>query len=60
MQGGRKGLLDNSRDICAGTFKATVKYGAHNGLTSEARPALKAQCSKARKGSKHAKHHGSR
>jgi hypothetical protein len=53
MQGGKKGLLENSRNICNGTFKATVKYGAHNGLTSEASPALKAQCPKARKAKKH-------
>lgn len=41
LQGGKKGLLENSRNICAKTFRATVRYTAHNGKLFEARPALK-------------------
>jgi hypothetical protein len=49
MQGGKKGLLVNSRNICKQVSRATVKYAAHNGATYEARPALKAKCPKAAK-----------
>ncbi len=44
LQGGKKGLLENSRDICAKPYRATVKYTAHNGLTYVDRPKLRAQC----------------
>jgi hypothetical protein len=63
MQGGKKGLLVNSRNICKQANKATVKYGSHNGKAYEARPVLKAQCPKAAKHrrSKHrAARHGAR
>jgi hypothetical protein len=46
MQGGKKGLLVNSRNICAKPYKATVKYSAHNGATLEAHPVLRAKCPK--------------
>ncbi|HEX5762186.1 MAG TPA: hypothetical protein VFY04_03585 [Solirubrobacterales bacterium] len=42
MQGGKKGLLVNSRNICAGRNRATVKMGAHNGESFEARPLVRA------------------
>ncbi len=31
LQGGKKGLLVNSRDICRRTYRATVRFTAHNG-----------------------------
>ncbi len=55
LQGGKKGLLVNSRNICARTYRATVKYTAHNGRTYTAHPKLRAGC----KGKRHKKrsHH---
>jgi hypothetical protein len=50
LQGGKKGLLQNSRNICAATNKADVKYSAHNGLTYSERPALSVKCKKGKKG----------
>jgi hypothetical protein len=51
MQGGKKGLLVNSRDICAGTFRATVALEGHNGRTHTARPVMRnGKCGKGRKG----------
>jgi len=44
MRGAKKGLLENSRDICASTFKAQASFAAHNGGTLEAQPPLQARC----------------
>jgi hypothetical protein len=57
LPGAKKGLFENSRDICARTYNATVKYSAHNGLTYTDHPELSVKgCKgKARKG--RAKHH---
>lgn len=52
MQGGKKGLLVNSRDICKHVNRATVQFDAQNGKTADSRPALKAQC---RRGHHHGK-----
>jgi uncharacterized repeat protein (TIGR01451 family) len=56
MQGGKKGLLVNSQNICTTINKVTVKYGAHNGLTHAARPVLKAKCPKSAKKSRRGTH----
>lgn len=49
--GGKKGLLQNSTNICKELNRATAKYTAHNGAVYEAKPALKAKCGKkSRKG----------
>jgi hypothetical protein len=58
LEGGKKGLLVNSRDICKQVNKATVKYAAHNGLSVEAHPVLKADCPK--KAKKHHKRRAAR
>jgi hypothetical protein len=50
LQGGKKGLLQNSRNICAAINKADVNYTAHNGLTFSERPALTTKCKKSKKG----------
>lgn len=50
LQGGSKGLLVNSRNICTRVYRATVKYTAHNGRTFTATPKVHAQCK--RKGSR--------
>jgi hypothetical protein len=50
MQGGKKGLLVNSTNLCQGTHKAIADFTAHNGKVAHLRPELKAKCGKARKG----------
>jgi hypothetical protein len=53
MQGGKKGLLENSRDLCKSVNKATAEFTGQNGAAKESRPVLKAKCpKKARKGAK--------
>ncbi len=58
MQGGKKGLLQNSTNICKATNKATALITAQNGKGVELRPELKnSKCGKTkkkRKGKKHA------
>ncbi len=58
MQGGKKGLLQNSTNICKATNKATALIAAQNGKGVELLPELKnSKCGKAkkkRKGKKHA------
>jgi hypothetical protein len=50
MQGGDKGLLVNSRDICAGSYRATVKLEGHNGAAYDSRPVLRnGKCGTGRK-----------
>ncbi len=44
MRGGHKGLIINSRDICAHTYRATAKFDGQNGKTHDFRPKLKASC----------------
>jgi hypothetical protein len=46
MQGGKKGLLVNSTDICRGKHKATVKMSGQNGKEHNFLTPLKAQCGK--------------
>jgi hypothetical protein len=54
MQGGKKGLLVNSRDICKSVNKATAKFTAQNGRTADMRTVLQNSCKKAAK--KHTRH----
>jgi hypothetical protein len=58
MQGGKRGLLLNSTDICRGKHAALAKFAAHNGKTYEAGPALKSKCAKKAKRGKHHKQRG--
>jgi hypothetical protein len=51
MQGGKKGLFVNSRDICKGANRATARLTAHNGKAHNFRPLLRADC-KGAKGKK--------
>jgi len=45
MKGGKKGLLVNSRNLCAGkTTKMTVKMTGQNNKLAESRPPLKRTC----------------
>jgi hypothetical protein len=50
MQGGRKGLLENSRNICAKAYRATVGFTAHNGRTYADSPKLLVRCKGGKKG----------
>jgi hypothetical protein len=54
MQGGKKGLVVNSQNLCAKTHRATVKLTAQNGRRYNFRPKVVATgCKKAkRKGQK--------
>jgi hypothetical protein len=50
MQGGKKGLLINSRDICSRAFRASLELEAHNGSAYDATPVLKnGKCGAGRK-----------
>lgn len=56
MQGGKKGLLVNSTNICSGPKNlATVKYIAQNGAAIKAHPALQTKCPKSKPAKKHGK-----
>jgi hypothetical protein len=52
MQGGKKGLLENSRNLCKTTNKATVEMSGQNGATYNSTPAVKAKCPKQKKAKK--------
>jgi hypothetical protein len=54
-QGAKKGLFQNSTNICKGTHLATVKLAAQSGKTHEIRPELKADCKKGGKGGRGAR-----
>ncbi|HXS32754.1 MAG TPA: hypothetical protein VN758_03140 [Solirubrobacterales bacterium] len=59
MEGGRKGLLQNSTDICKGKHRASAEFKAHNGKTAELKVLLKSsKCGKAKR--KAAKGRGAR
>jgi hypothetical protein len=49
MQGAKKGLIVNSRDLCAGPNRANVAFSGHNGKAFNAGPEMVPQCGKARK-----------
>jgi hypothetical protein len=51
MQGGRKGLIVNSRDLCAKRSRALAKLSAHNGRRRNLRPLIRVSCAKQRRGS---------
>ncbi len=49
MQGGKKGLFENSRDICKHNNRATVKLTGQNGKVHNFRPLLRDSCKKKKK-----------
>ena len=59
LPGGKKGLLENSTDICRKPFYATVRYTAHNGLSYTDRPRLRVRCKGAKQRGR-SKPHGGR
>jgi hypothetical protein len=51
MQGGAKGLIVNSTNLCTGRHRAVAEFDAHNGRVRDWRPEVGARCSgKGRKG----------
>jgi hypothetical protein len=56
MQGGKKGLLVNSTDLCKSTNKATVELDAQNGKVDDFNPVVTNSCKK--KPKKHNRHGG--
>jgi len=52
MQGGKKGLLVNSRDLCKAANKATVQFDGQNGKAWDSNPVVANGC---KKKSKHGK-----
>jgi hypothetical protein len=55
MQGGKKGLIVNSTDLCAAKHRADAQLAGHNGRTLVLHPEMKAAC-----GGTHRKRHRSR
>src|SRR3954470_5698257 len=53
MEGGKKGLLVNSRNLCVSTNRADVSLVAQSGKTVRQRPALRDGCSKHKKKRRH-------
>jgi hypothetical protein len=58
MQGGKKGLLVNSRDICKTVNRATVKFTGQNGKTTNLRPKLQSACKKTKQHKKKTRRNG--
>jgi hypothetical protein len=54
MQGGKKGLLVNSTDICRGKHRAKASFTGQNGKRHVLNPLVKARCGGKAKG--HRKH----
>ncbi len=46
MQGGKKGLIENSADLCKAKHRANVLMRGHNGKWSRSRPVMKVSCKK--------------
>jgi hypothetical protein len=49
LQGAKKGLFQNSTNICKGTHRASLKLTAQSGKLAESQPLLKADCGKSAK-----------
>ncbi len=52
MQGGKKGLIVNSRNLCAHPSRAKADFTAHNGRILNTQPVVKATCGKGKGGKK--------
>jgi hypothetical protein len=56
MQGQKKGLIVNSKNLCASTNRASVAFEGHNGKTFDVKPVLRPECGGGKR--KHKRHHG--
>jgi hypothetical protein len=54
MKGGKKGLIVNSRNLCAKTNRAKARFVGQNGKPYDFRPIVRPDCGKALKGKGHA------
>jgi hypothetical protein len=54
MQGGNKGLIVNSANLCTNTYRAKAYFSGQNGKTKLLHPALQTSCKK--KAKKHKRH----
>ncbi len=54
MQGGKKGLIVNSRNLCGAISRANVEFSGQNGKQSTANPVMRADCGG---GKAHKRHH---
>ena len=55
-QGAKKGLFQNSTELCRGTHRITLKLEGQNGKVHDTRPKLKAACHKHKKHKRHRRH----
>ncbi len=53
MQGGKKGLIINSRNLCGAKSRANVEFAGHNGKQASSNPVMKAECGGTRKQKRH-------
>ena len=53
--GGKRGLVELSRNLCKGTYRANVRMDGQNGATYDTKPKVANSCK--RKGKKHSKRH---
>jgi hypothetical protein len=60
MQGGKKGLLVNSRNLCKGANRADVRMVGQNGKTHDTKPLVANTCKKKRKGKGKGKKHAAK
>ncbi len=58
LQGGRKGLLENSESLCAVTKRATVQMVGQNGRVSNQTPKLQTTCKGTAKHKRHPRREG--
>jgi hypothetical protein len=49
MQGAKKGLIINSKNLCVGTNRANVGFTGHNGKQSSSNPVMKPECKRKHK-----------
>jgi hypothetical protein len=56
FQGGKKGLLENSTNLCRGTHKAVLEFSAHNGKAADFNQPLAVSCGGKPKKSKNRRH----
>jgi hypothetical protein len=49
MQGAKKGLIINSRNLCGSVSRANVQLEGHNGKEAKSNPVMKPDCGKGRK-----------
>jgi hypothetical protein len=51
--GGRRGLIQLSRDLCAHRYRTSVRFDAQSGKTYDTNPIIKAKCGKSARKPRH-------